>query len=364
MTSQSAPKLRSILESIPSYKAGQSAPVQPGVIPFKLSSNENPFPPLPEIVEAAAAATASMQLYPDFASTELVDSIASRFSVPAAHVAVATGSVALTQQLVQITSEPGDGVMFAWRSFESYPIVTMIGGATPQRVALDGDDRHDLEAMLAAIDSTTRLIFVCNPNNPTGTAVGREAIAAFLAAVPSDILVVIDEAYREFVDPGLIPDGLDFYREYSNVAVLRTFSKAYGLAGVRVGFCIAHEPVADALRKVQIPFGVSSIAQAAGVASLDPVVEAEAFARCELLVGERNRVLAGLRTAGFAPSESEANFIWLRLRERTADFASSCEAVGLAVRPFVGEGVRVSIGLPEANDRFLATAVTWLGSRA
>ncbi|MSW67151.1 MAG: aminotransferase class I/II-fold pyridoxal phosphate-dependent enzyme, partial [Actinobacteria bacterium] len=135
-------------------------------------------------------------------------------------------------------------------------------------------------------------------------------------------------------------------------------------AGVRVGFCIAHEAVADALRKVQIPFGVSSIAQAAGVASLDPVVEAEAFARCELLVGERNRVLAGLRTAGFAPSESEANFIWLRLGERTADFAVACEAVGLAVRPFVGEGVRVSIGLPEANDRFLATAVTWLGSRA
>ncbi|CAB4917867.1 unannotated protein [freshwater metagenome] len=131
-----------------------------------------------------------------------------------------------------------------------------------------------------------------------------------------------------------------------------------------MGFCIAHEAVADALRKVQIPFGVSSIAQAAGVASLDPVVEAEAFARCELLVGERNRVLAGLRTAGFAPSESEANFIWLRLGERTADFAVACEAVGLAVRPFVGEGVRVSIGLPEANDRFLATAVTWLGSRA
>jgi histidinol-phosphate aminotransferase len=338
--------------------------MQPGVIPFKLSSNENPFPPLPQIVEAAAAATASMQLYPDFASTELVDAIATRFSVPASHVAVATGSVALTQQLVQITSEPGDGVMFAWRSFESYPIVTMIGGATPQRVALDSEDRHDLDAMLAAIDSTIRLIFVCNPNNPTGTAVGREALAAFVDKVPSDILIVIDEAYREFVDPGLIPDGLDFYRDHQNVAVLRTFSKAYGLAGVRVGFCIAHEEVADALRKVQIPFGVSSVAQAAGVASLDPAVESEAFARCEILVRERNRVLAGLRAAGLAPSESEANFIWLRLGEQTADFAASCEAVGLAVRPFVGEGVRVSVGLPEANDRFLATAVTWLGSRA
>ena len=364
VTSSTGPRLRSILESIPSYKAGQPAPVQPGVIPFKLSSNENPFPPLPEIVEAAAAATGSMQLYPDFASTDLVNAIATRFCVPASHIAVATGSVALTQQLVQITSEPGDGVMFAWRSFESYPIVTMIGGATPQRVALDGDDRHDLDAMLAAIDATTRLIFVCNPNNPTGTAVGSEALAAFVAAVPSDILVVIDEAYREFVDPGTIPDGLDFYREYENVAVLRTFSKAYGLAGLRVGFCIAHEAVADALRKVQIPFGVSSVAQAAGIAALESTVEGEAFARCELLVSERTRVLTSLRAAGFAPSESEANFVWLRLGERTADFAAACEAVGLAVRPFVGEGVRVSIGLPEANDRFLATAVTWLGSRA
>lgn len=364
MKSGQTPKLRSILTSIPSYKAGQPAPVQPGVIPFKLSSNENPFPPLPEIVEAAAAATASMQLYPDFASTELVDAIASRFSVPASHVAVATGSVALTQQLVQITSEPGDGVMFAWRSFESYPIVTMIGGATPQRVSLDSEDRHDLDAMLDAIDATTRLIFVCNPNNPTGTAVGREALAAFVAKVPSDILIVIDEAYREFVDPGTIPDGLDFYRDYKNVAVLRTFSKAYGLAGVRVGFCIAHDEVADALRKVQIPFGVSSVAQAAGIAALDSVVETEAFDRCEILVRERNRVLAGLRAGGFTPSESEANFIWLRLGEQTADFAAACESVGLAVRPFVGEGVRVSVGLPEANDRFLATAVTWLGSRA
>ena len=351
------PRLRAILSQIPGYKAGQAAPVREGMTPHKLSSNENPFPPLPAVLAAALEAAASMQFYPDFASSALVSALAARFDVPQAHIAVSTGSVALTQQLVNITSGPGDGVMFAWRSFESYPIVTMIGGATPVRVDLDADDRHDLKAMLAAIDDSTRLIFICNPNNPTGTAVGRAALESFVRAVPSDVLVVIDEAYREFVDPGSIPDGLDLYREHANVAVLRTFSKAYGLAGLRIGFCIAHEPVAEALRKVQTPFGVSSVAQAAAIAALG--AEAEAMERVDLLIGERERVRVALVSAGLAPSESEANFIWLRLGEQTADFAQACESVGLAVRPFAGEGVRVSVGLAEANDRFIETAIQW-----
>ncbi|MFA7323913.1 MAG: histidinol-phosphate transaminase [Candidatus Nanopelagicales bacterium] len=363
-TPEQHPRLRAILDAIPSYKAGQPARVQAGITPHKLSSNENPFEPLPAVLAAARESAATMQLYPDFASTALVDALATRFAVPQSHVAVSTGSVALTQQLVQITSEPGDSVMFAWRSFESYPIVTMIGGATTQRIALDADDRHDLAAMAAAVDETTRLIFVCNPNNPTGTAVGSSAIADFIEQVPSDVLIVIDEAYREFVDPGAVPDGLDFYRRHENVAVLRTFSKAYGLAGLRIGFCIAHEQVADALRKVQVPFGVSSVAQAAAVAALDAAVEAEAMQRVEMLIGERNRVDAGLRELGLTPSESAANFVWLRLGDQTSDFAQACEVVGLAVRPFAGEGVRISVGLPEANDRFLETAAAWWSGRA
>ncbi|MDP2015002.1 MAG: aminotransferase class I/II-fold pyridoxal phosphate-dependent enzyme, partial [Actinomycetota bacterium] len=155
--------------------------------------------------------------------------------------------------------------------------------------------------------------------------------------------------------------GLDLYRERSNVAVLRTFSKAYGLAGLRVGFCVAHEPVAEALRKVQTPFGVSSVAQAAAVAAL--AAEDEALDRVHLLVGERERVQASLKAAGFAPAESESNFIWLRLLDLTSDFAQACESVGLAVRPFTGEGVRVSVGLPEANDRFIETATQWRRTR-
>ncbi len=211
------------------------------------------------------------------------------------------------------------------------------------------------------MDEKTRLIFVCNPNNPTGTAVGRQALEHFVDAVPADVLIVIDEAYREFVNPGSIPDGLDFYRERANVAVLRTFSKAYGLAGLRVGFCIAQEPVAEALRKVQTPFGVSSVAQAAAVAALE--CEEEALERVHLLVRERARVQEALVAAGLAPAESEANFVWLRLGEWTSAFAEACESVGLAVRPFAGEGVRVSIGMPEANDRFIETATQWHRTR-
>ncbi|MDO8732875.1 MAG: histidinol-phosphate transaminase [Actinomycetota bacterium] len=361
MSTDPGPRLRAVLGQIPSYKAGQPAPVHQGVTSHKLSSNENPFPPLTAVLAAAREAAGSMQSYPDFASSELIAALSVRFEVPQSHLAVATGSVALTQQLVNITSEPGDSVVFAWRSFESYPIVTMIGGASPVQVPLDSNDRHDLNAMLAAVDGSTRLIFVCNPNNPTGTAVGRDELEKFVNAVPSDVLIVIDEAYREFVNPGRIPDGIDLYRDRSNVAVLRTFSKAYGLAGLRVGFCIAHEPVAEALRKVQIPFGVSSVAQAAAIAALG--AEDEALERVHLLVVERERIEIGLRSAGFSPSESEANFIWLRLGEQTSDFAQACESVGLAVRPFAGEGVRVSVGLPEANARFIETALQWRRSR-
>ncbi len=356
----STPRLRPILDSIPSYKAGQQAKAVEGMTPHKLSSNENFHLPLPGILRAAEQALAEMHRYPDFASTELVEAIARRFDVPVDQVAVSTGSVALVQQLVQVTCQPGDSVVYGWRSFESYPIVTMIGGATPRQVPLDADDRYDLDAMLQAIDETTRLVFVCNPNNPTGTAVGRERLAQFIAAVPDDVLVVIDEAYREFVDPGAIPDGLEFAREHANVAVLRTFSKAYGLAALRVGFGIASEPVASALRKVQVPFGVSTVAQAAAVAAFEH--EDELRERVAVILAERERVMAGLQSAGLQPSQTEANFVWLRLGEATTDFAAACEAAGLSVRPFAGEGVRVTIGEPEANDRFLATAEHWARS--
>jgi len=351
------PRLRPALDSLPAYKAGRPARQVEGVTSYKLSSNENHHLPLPSVLRAAEQALADLHRYPDFASTALVEAIAAHFAVPSEHIAVGTGSVGLLQQLVQITSEPGTGVVYAWRSFEAYPIVTQIAGANAQVVPLDADHRHDLDGMLAAIDDTTRIVLVCNPNNPTSTAVDRESLNRFIAAVPSDILVVIDEAYREFVDATRIPDGLDFYRERENVAVLRTFSKAYGLAALRVGYCVAHEPVAEALRKVQVPFGVSTVAQAAAIASL--AAEDELFERVEAISLERDRLVAGLDALGFSPAESEANFVWLALGDATVDFAEHCTEQGLSIRPFAGEGVRVTVGEPEANDRLLEVAGDW-----
>ncbi|MFM8155142.1 MAG: histidinol-phosphate transaminase [Actinomycetes bacterium] len=355
-------RLRGTLSGIPSYKAGQPPRAIDGVPVFKLSSNENHHDPLPSVLKASESALSELHRYPDYSSTRLINALADRFRVPLNDVTVGTGSVGLLQQLVQISAGPGDGVLFSWRSFEAYPILTQIVGATAQRVPLDQHDRHDLGAMARAVDETTRIALICNPNNPTSTAVGREEIQRFITSVPEDLLIVIDEAYCEFVNPDLIPDGLDFYRAHPNVAVLRTFSKAYGLAALRVGYCVAHEPVADALRKVQVPFGVNSIAQAAAIASLD--AEDELLERVRKIVHERSRIRTALISLGLAPAESEANFLWLRLGERTVDFAQGCESHGLSVRPFPGEGVRITVGEPEANDRLVDFVRIWNGAES
>jgi len=352
------PKLRAELDGIPTYKPGRPPAAgedgaQTGPA-FKLSSNENPYPPLPGVLEAAIAAAGSMNRYPDMGCSALTDELATRFGVPAAHVATGCGSVGVAQQLLQVTSGPGDEVIYAWRSFEAYPIITRISGATAVQVPLDAEERHDLDAMADAVTDRTRLIFVCNPNNPTGTVLRRAALERFLDRVPSDVLVVLDEAYREFIRDAEVPDGVDLYRDRPNVAVLRTFSKAYGLAGLRVGFAIAHEPVAAALRKTAVPFGVSQLAQDAAVASLQ--AEDELLGRVGSLVCERKRVVDALRAQGWTVPETQANFVWLRLGERTVAFAAACEEHGVVVRPFPGEGVRVTVGETEANDIFLKVA--------
>ncbi|MET9843413.1 histidinol-phosphate transaminase [Streptomyces ossamyceticus] len=348
--SETSPKLRAELAGIPTYKPGKPAAAG-GPVAYKLSSNENPYPPLPGVLESVTGAASSFNRYPDMACTGLMNELSDRFGVPLTHLATGTGSVGVAQQLIQSTAGPGDEVIYAWRSFEAYPIITQISGATSVQVPLTSSEVHDLDAMAAAITDRTRLIFVCNPNNPTGTAVRRAELERFLDRVPSDVLVVLDEAYREFVRDVDVPDGVEFYRERPNVCVLRTFSKAYGLAGLRVGFAIAHEPVAAALRKTAVPFGVSQLAQDAAVASLR--AEDELLGRVGTLVCERNRVVESLRGQGWTVPDTQANFVWLRLGERTVDFAAACERAGVVVRPFPGEGVRVTIGEGEANDIFL-----------
>ncbi|MEU6404148.1 histidinol-phosphate transaminase [Streptomyces sp. NPDC046985] len=352
--SETSPKLRAELAGIPTYKPGKPAAAASGPAAYKLSSNENPYPPLPGVMATVAAAAGALNRYPDMACSALIDELAERFGVPAAHVATGTGSVGVAQQLIQATSGPGDEVVYAWRSFEAYPIITQISGATSVQVPLTPGDVHDLDAMADAITDRTRLVFVCNPNNPTGTVVRRRELERFLDRVPGDVLVVLDEAYREFIRDPEVPDGVALYRERPNVCVLRTFSKAYGLAGLRVGFAIAHEPVAAALRKTAVPFGVSQLAQEAAIASLR--AEDELLGRVGSLVCERTRVVDGLRAQGWTVPETHANFVWLRLGERTAAFAHACEQAGVVVRPFPGEGVRVTVGELEANDLFLKAA--------
>ncbi|MBA3618684.1 MAG: histidinol-phosphate transaminase [Actinomycetota bacterium] len=352
-TPVTTPRLRAALDGIPTYQPGRPAQSGGGQPAYKISSNENPYPPLPSVLDVIADAAASSNRYPDMAATELVGAVAAHFAVPVEHVAVGTGSVGVAQQIVQSTVAPGDEVVYAWRSFEAYPIIVQISGATAVAVPLR-DEVHDLDAMAAAVSERTRLILVCNPNNPTSTAVRREELLRFLDRVPGDCLVVLDEAYREFIQDSDVPDGLDLYRDRPNVCVLRTFSKAYGLAGLRVGFAVAHPPVADALRKTAVPFGVNTIAQRAAVASLQ--AEDELLERVAALVRERVRSAAALREQGWSVPDSQANFVWLRLGERTAGFALACERAGVVVRPFPGEGVRVTIGEREANDLLLAVA--------
>ncbi len=352
------PRIREALSRLPAYVPGKPAAAPEGVTAYKLSSNENPYPPLPSVLKVVREAAGSMNRYPDMAVTELTHALADSLDVPAECIATGTGSVGVLGQVIQSCCDAGDEVVFAWRSFEAYPIVTTLAGAVPVQVPLDEAHRHRLDAMADAITERTRVILVCTPNNPTGTVVHDDELRAFLARVPSDVLVVIDEAYLEFVQDVETPDALATWREYPNVMVLRTFSKAYGLAGLRVGYAVAHPEMAAALRKAAVPFGVNSLAQQAAVASLE--VADELQERVDALVKERGRVADGLRDQGWDLAPSEANFLWFDLGEESTAFTAACEAAGLMVRQYGADGVRVTIGESEANDRLLEVCGRWL----
>ena len=266
--------------------------------------------------------------------------------------------MSLCQQLIQITCTVGDEVVFGWRSFEVYPLQVRVAGANPVQVPLR-DETFDLDAMLAAVTDRTRLIFVCNPNNPTSTVVDPDELARFVAAVPRDILVVIDEAYVEYIRDGMLPNSIGLALEYPNVVVLRTFSKAWGLAGLRVGYAVGDPEVITALGKVYVPFTSSNIAQAAAIASVQAADEL--MARTDAVVEERRRVSAELIALGYTVPPSQANFVWLPLGTQTADFAAQAAAQArVLVRPYGNDGARVSIGAPEENDAFLTFAATWI----
>jgi len=348
------PRPRDTIASIPAYVAGKPPTPRPGQQVFKLSSNENPYPPLPGVVEAAEAAVAAMNRYPDMGNSALYAGLAERLGVPPERLAAGTGSVAVLYHLLQAFCDPGDEVVYAWRSFEAYPIAVSATGAVSVQVPVDAEGRHDLDAMAAAVTERTKVVVVCTPNNPTGPSVTDAELRDFVSGVPDHVLVVVDEAYREFVREDDPVNGLALVSEHPNVAVMRTFAKAYGLAGFRVGYAVAHEEVAAAVRACALPFGVSSVAQAAAVASLD--AEATLLERVDAIVAERERVAAALREQGWSFPDPQGNFVWLPLGDRTPDLVALAEEAGITVRPFAGEGVRISIGEPEGNDVFLWVA--------
>lgn len=357
MTPDHEVRFRSVLDDIAAYKPGKPPERADGRPTYKLSSNENPYPPLPGVLAAATEAAAKMNRYPDMGALPLLEALSERFDVPVTDLAVGTGSVAVLYHLLQAACGEGDEVVYAWRSFEAYPIAVQLTGATSVRVPLTVDARHDLKAMEAAITERTRVVLICTPNNPTGPVVRRDELVDFLDAVPRNVLVVLDEAYREFVREPAAPDCAELYRDRPNVVVLRTFSKAYGLAGFRIGYAIGHPPVVAAIRKCALPFGVSEVAQAAAIASLG--AEKELLERVDGLVAERTRVVDALRAAGWDVPETHANFVWMPLGDQTVAFAEALQAEGVSVRPFPGEGARVTIGEREANDLFLTTACAW-----
>ncbi|MFC7534948.1 histidinol-phosphate transaminase [Actinoplanes sp. GCM10030250] len=349
---------RADLDALPNYVPGRNVADlarELGIAEaVKLASNEVPYGPLPGVVEAVTEAARTAHRYPDMGVLRLRDAIGERFGVEAERVVTGCGSVALAEILAKATCLPGDEIVYSWRSFEAYPIIAAGGGATSVRVPNTAAHGHDLAAMAEAITDRTRMVFVCNPNNPTGTSVRKTEIDRFLAAVPSDVLVVLDEAYREFVTDPDVPDALETYGDRPNVVVLRTMSKAWGLAGLRMGYLVAQPEVASALRKVVTPFSTSTVAQAAALAALE--AEGEVRRRCSLVVAERARLTEGLRKLSVEVPESQANFVWLPLGDRTAAFAAACENRGVIVRGFHPEGVRVTVGTPEENDLFLTAA--------
>jgi histidinol-phosphate aminotransferase len=337
---------------MPDYVAGLKLP---GAV--VLSSNEVSTPAPASVLEAIAAAATQVNRYPAMAADDLMTRTSAYLGVDQQKLAVGCGSVSLCQQLVQAMCTDGQEVVFGWRSFEAYPIVTQIAGARGVKVPLTPDHALDLDGMLDAITDQTRVLFIANPNNPTGTALRTAGLTRFLDRVPDDVLVVLDEAYREFVTDPDVPDGLRLAEGRDNVAVVRTFSKAYGLAGIRVGYCVAAPEVAAAVRKVGIPFAVNRIAQAAGVAAMDAADEL--LARCKPITVERERVRAALLDMGYEIPETQANFVWLPLLDRTQAFNQHCLDQKVIIRAFAGEGVRATVAQPEENDAFLAAARTF-----
>jgi len=347
---------------IPAYPAADGYALPEDVA--MLASNESPFPPLPAVVEAARRAVETANRYPDPTNGRLRAALADRYEVPAERIAIGNGSCDVLLAAGEALLEPGAEVVYAWPSFSVYPHLAAATGATAVTVALDAAARHDLDAIAEAVTVATRLVVVCNPNNPTATVVGLDALAALVERVPRQVCVIVDEAYCEFnvrEDPDA---SLALLREHPNVALLRTFSKVYGLAGLRVGFALCGSTeLREAVDQVRQPFFCNVAAQAAAVEALRH--QDEVTRRVEQTIAARLELEEGLRHLGFDPSESQANFVWFELGEdrpgEPRDEAAIVRGLaerGVLVRAGAALGregaLRVTCGSGAENGRFLA----------
>ncbi|QCC76221.1 aminotransferase class I/II-fold pyridoxal phosphate-dependent enzyme [Nocardioides daphniae] len=345
------PTPRPDVAAIPRYVPGRRPTPRPGLTTYKLSSNENPYPPLPGVVEAVAEVAPRSTTYPDPTCPDLYAALERRH--PGRALLAGTGSVALIFHTLQAYCRPGDESSSrgaASRPTRSRPPPR----ATAVEVPLTVDGRHDLDAMLAAVTDRTRVVMVCTPNNPTGATVTQGELVAFLRALRDDVLVLLDEAYVEFVRDDDPVDAAAILDEFEQVVVLRTFSKAYGLAGFRVGYAVGAAEVVDPVRAIVLPFGVTDAAQAAARAAL--ATEDVAQERIAALVAERERVLAGIHAAGWNVPAAQGNFIWFPGDATIEPLMKAAEELGIVVRPYPPDGVRVSLGVPEANDRIIELA--------
>ncbi|MET7640239.1 aminotransferase class I/II-fold pyridoxal phosphate-dependent enzyme [Streptomyces sp. NPDC005438] len=336
--------------------AGTRGPIPPGG-GHRLSLNEMPDVPVAELRELVQASLREVNRYPDPFSGRLTGALADLFSVPESEVVVGSGAASLLQCVIQWAAPHEGEVVYAWPSFDVYRLVVESAGAVPVEVPLR-QHRHDLPQMLDRITHDTRALVLCNPHNPTGTVLDTAEMLSFLRKVPQHVVVVLDEAYREFAGDHDTPDGGEIYRDVPNLVVLRSFSKAYGLAGLRVGFALARRDVAEALRGRVLPFAVSTVAEAAARTALSR--RSDVLRQIERVVAERDRLTGQLVRHGLAVVPSAANFLWLPIGSSAPLFAERAARDGLHVRAVHEEGVRVTVGGVEANDAFLRFALRWV----
>jgi histidinol-phosphate aminotransferase len=349
------------LAQIPGYVAGAPAGKAPESISeegiAQLASNESPFGPHPKVAEAIARAASHSNRYPDPSAGLLRRRIADRYEIEPSGVALANGSCEILLAAAMALCEPGAELVYAWPSFSIYPYMAPLSGAREIRVGLAEGYVHDLEAMLTEITAATQLVVVCNPNNPTGTHLPAARIAEFCARVPDHVTVLVDEAYVEFQLDDDPDETVDLRREFPNLVLLRTFSKVYGLAGLRVGYALCPPPFRAAVDAVRQPFSVNALAQAAGAEAIRH--SDDVMARVERNLIERVTVEEGVRGLGLETPDSQANFSWISLGDRDeAEIVAALAEQGILVRagtPLGGSGhIRVSYGTPNENQRFLA----------